>query len=139
MMHSSLRECFRRAKLIGDEEDEVSLQQYSDRLLRKYIEEQIRYFPNDMRTINSYIVTAGIVLDNAIVKNEISMGDMPTVQYLILARSLVTGMIRNCEMYKKRAIDAAFMELGETQTYNSVPSKEQLLASSIQHHCNWDH
>ena len=36
--HATLRECLRSAKLIGDLDDEYSLQEYSNNLLQKFIE-----------------------------------------------------------------------------------------------------
>ena len=85
---ASIKECFRKAHLIGINNDEESLQHYSNELLLKYIKEQVRYFPNSLKIIDSFIVVAGIVLDNAIVKGEIVMTDMPPVQYSILAKSM---------------------------------------------------
>ena len=80
---------------IGNDDDEESLQSYSNSLLQKYIKEQIRYFPNSMKAIDSFISLSGIVFDNAIVKNEITMTDMPAVQFSVLAKSMVTEMVEN--------------------------------------------
>ena len=49
IMHLSLRESLRYAKLIGPSNDPSDLQDYSNKLLYHYIEEQLQYFPNSKR------------------------------------------------------------------------------------------
>ena len=56
--HVTIRECLRSAKLICDLDDEHSLQEYSNNLLRKIIEEQVVYFPNNKRAIDAWVVEA---------------------------------------------------------------------------------
>ena len=46
LQHVSLRESFCYAKFIGPENDDESLQNYSDRFFVLFIEEQLIYFPN---------------------------------------------------------------------------------------------
>ena len=79
MLHQTVKDCFRSTKLIGQEDDAKSLERYSNELLKQYIEKQVIYFPNSMNTIDSYIVKAGIIFDNAIIKGEIAINDMPAV------------------------------------------------------------
>ena len=79
-MHASIRECFRHAGLIGDGTT-TELQAYSNELLYDYIKIQVRYFPNSMRAIDSFIITAGIIFDQAIVHEEVAVTDMSAVQF----------------------------------------------------------
>ena len=51
--NSSFRQSFVNAKLIGDKTDIESLKQYSRDLTRKYIEEQVVYYPYSMRRTES--------------------------------------------------------------------------------------
>jgi len=53
-LHGTIRERLRYAKLIGPNNDEDSLQRYSNELCEKYIKEQVRYYPNSMNMIQSY-------------------------------------------------------------------------------------
>ena len=63
-----MKYCFRREKLIGQEDDDESLERHSNELLKRYVEEKVRHFPNRLNTTDSYVVKAGIVFDNAIIK-----------------------------------------------------------------------
>ena len=92
-MHASIRECFRHAGLIGDGTTTEELQAYSNELLCDYIKKQFRYFPNSIRTIDSFIITAGIVFDQAIVNEEVAVINMPAVQFSNLAKSMKEEML----------------------------------------------
>ena len=52
LLHQNLREAFRYAKLIGPEDDEASLKEYSSHLLRRYIEEQLVFSPNSIKVLS---------------------------------------------------------------------------------------
>ena len=80
IMHNSIRESFRYAKLIGDGESENELRSYSDGLLREWIKCQLQFFPNSLRLLALWIVVAGNLFDSIILRNEIPMTDMPPVQ-----------------------------------------------------------
>ena len=94
-MQCYILECFAKAKLIGNEIYCYKVKKYRNQLLKHYICEQIRYFPNSMKTIDNYIIMAGIIFDNAIVDNDVAMIDMSPVQYPILAQLLKQEMIDN--------------------------------------------
>ena len=59
ILHPSLRESSRYAKIIGNSNDEENLKMYSRELLRRYIKDQMIYFPNSGRVVDQCIVTAG--------------------------------------------------------------------------------
>ena len=77
--HNSLRNSLRYAKLIGESDDEEDLKRYSSNLLRKFIEEQLVFFPNSLRTLDSWIVAAGDLFESVIVSNDIPITSMPSV------------------------------------------------------------
>ena len=138
MMHASIRDCFQYANLIGEDRDEEQLQSYSNQILAKFIKEQIRYFPNSMRAINSFIVTAGIVFDHAIVRGEIAVTDMPAVQFSLLAQSMQEEMVQNRKCITKKIIDAVFLELDYLVQSCNIPSKEELMNATLQNKLDWD-
>ena len=63
------------------------LQSYSDKLLHMFILEQLRYFPNSKRVLDTWIVTAGDLLDAIIIRDEIPIHDLPPVQQTTLHAS----------------------------------------------------
>ena len=77
ILHQTLRESLRYAKLIGPLDDDASLKEYSNQFLRKYIEEQVVYFPNSSKVLDTWIVTAGDLFDSVIRRNEFPITDMP--------------------------------------------------------------
>ena len=52
-LHASIMESLRDAKLIGPLDDEHSLYEYSNTLLRRFIQEQVVYYPNTKRIIDA--------------------------------------------------------------------------------------
>jgi predicted GIY-YIG superfamily endonuclease len=138
MTHGSIKKSFQHAKLIGNEDTEDKLVEYSNDLLKKYITEQVRYFPNSIKTIDAFIIMAGEVFDNAIIKNAIAMTDMPPVQFSLLARSMEDKMIKNRRESLKKTIDAIYIELDELINTCNIPPKEELLNATLNNPCNWD-
>ena len=45
-MHPNILECLRSCGLVGRNNDTESLKKYADKLLHKFIVEQVQYFPN---------------------------------------------------------------------------------------------
>ena len=66
LQHVSLREPFRYAKLIGPENDDEYLQNYSDRVFVLFNEEQLVYFKNSRRIIDSWITITADLFNEAI-------------------------------------------------------------------------
>ena len=91
-----------------------------------------------MRAIDSFIISAGIIFDNAIVKNEIAMTDMPAFQYSTLVQSLKDEFVNNRKKVKKNTIDAMYNEMSDLIDRYNIPSKELLLNASIDNDIKWD-
>ena len=53
ILHSNLQDSLQHAKLIGRKNDEASFQLYSNQLLEKFIKEQLIFFPNLYRILDS--------------------------------------------------------------------------------------
>ena len=127
-MHASIRDCLRYAKLIGpDNDDEASLQGYSNELFLNFLLNQMRYFPNSMRVIDYWIVTAGELFDSIIVRNVLSITDMPSVQLSSLLADMEISIVAYRQTIMADVVGAALLELdGAIETCN-IPSKEALL------------
>ena len=82
--HNSIRECLRYAKFIGLSNDEQDLIKYSNRLLGQYIREQLQFFPISTRVLITYILSAANLLDSIIIRNEMPIEEMPSVQLTAL-------------------------------------------------------
>ena len=79
-LHASIIESLRYAKLISPLDDEHSLCEYSNTLLRCFIQEQVVYYPNAKRVIDAWMIAAGGLFDDVIVHNQIPITNMPPVQ-----------------------------------------------------------
>ena len=80
LKHSTLRESFRYAKLIGSREDDDSLEIYSSEVFLLFIVEQLIYYPNSRFLIDSWIITSAQLFNDTILYNMIPITDMPPVQ-----------------------------------------------------------
>ena len=79
IQHSSLRDAFRYSKLIGTNDDEESLREYSNKLFVRFIEEQLIYFPNSRQIIDSWIQITGDLFDDVILNGNIPITEMLSV------------------------------------------------------------
>ena len=59
IIHNTIRDSLKYAKLIGPSDDPEDFEEYSNHILVRYINEQLIYFPNMRRVLDSWILTAG--------------------------------------------------------------------------------
>ena len=138
-LFGTIREKYRHAKLIGPNDDEISLQIYANELCVRYIKEQICIYPKSMNIIQTYIVEASRLFNSVIVNDEIPSSDLPPVHYSILMRSMKDKAIENRRIVKSKFIDASLIEMGnEMININNIPTKEQLMNATLENPCNWD-
>ena len=83
-LQPSFWEAFRVAKLIGPSDEINELQKYSDALLRRFIEDQLVFFPKSKRVIDRWILSARELLNGVIVDNDIPISDLPACQFTAL-------------------------------------------------------
>ena len=97
LLQPSLRDSFKNAKLIGTETDDESLTSYSNGLMNKFFNQQLIYYPNGQRIIDSWIIHAGDLFDSIIIDNEMPMTEMPAVQLsaLLLERNDIFELFKN--------------------------------------------
>ena len=76
-MHRTLRNSLCYAKLIGIDDDEDSLKQYSRLILWGFIEEQLVHLQKHFREIDSFIINYVQIFDDVIIKDSIPITDMP--------------------------------------------------------------
>ena len=76
LTHQSIRKCLQHVALIGENEDEESLKEYSRKLTRRYIEEQLVYFPNSLSHAETFIAMAKRVFDDAIIQYQHPISDI---------------------------------------------------------------
>ena len=77
LRHSTPRECFQRARLIGESTDPIDLQDYVDSLLLNYITNQVVYYPNSIRATSTFIELADRLFSDIILRNEFTASEIP--------------------------------------------------------------
>ena len=136
--HATLRESLAYAKLIGPNEDEESLTQYAYDLLRLFIEDQLIYFPNSRKVIDSWIVMAHDLLIEVIVKDNIPISDIPPV----LTTSLYAELDEKQKQYVKESrnevIRSALNELERSRELCQIPTEEELENATKAEPLDWD-
>ena len=138
LLHPNVKESLRYAKLIGENDDEEALQQYSSDVLKTFITEQLIYFPNTRQLIDSWIVCAGDLLDEVIINNNIPITSMPSVQQSSLYASIEEDKVAYIKEIKNKMISSALMEMGDARIRCSIPSKDNLLNATKENPANWD-
>ena len=138
ILHENLCESFRYAKLIGENNDEESLHEYSNQLLKRYIEEQLVFFPNSMKVLSQLIVTAGDLFDSVIVKNEIPITDLPPACQTALDNCMDEEVVKMWESMHGNVLCAAIKEMDVCVDVYSIPSHEDIIGCTRERPLNWD-
>ena len=137
-LHGTIIYCFRHAKLIGPDDDINSLQNYSYEICARYTKEKLRYFPNAMKTLDTFIVVSGDIFDSFIIEDEIHISEMPPVQLSLLYASVEEDAVKFSNKMKINLIDASFLELRIMKEVCSIPSKEERMNTRIGFDIEWD-
>lgn len=138
LLNNSLKESFRYAKLIGPEDDIISLEHYSNKVFAKFVHCQLQFYPNGQRIIDSYIIRSGDLFDSVIVKNEIPLYEMPSVQLSALLQNRDEKYTKFLIDMKKDIINAAIRELGDLALECNVPSTDDLMRATLDEPLQWD-
>ena len=134
----SLRLCLREAKLIGPEDDIISLQKYSNDLLLRYITEQLKYFSNSRRLIIHWIEVAASVFDNVILNDEIPVTEMPPVQLTAMLAIKEEAEMKFITDMKLKVATAVKKEVGTLSCQGNTPSLEDIIACNKDDPFQWD-
>ena len=71
LLKENLTECFREEKLIGISNDEDSLIQHSNKIMKIFTKKQLKLYDNGMRVIDYFIVLTGDLFDSVVIEKKI--------------------------------------------------------------------
>ena len=138
-LHESLRASLRYAKLIGPENDEESLKQYSKDLLQKYVVEQCVQFPNSMRQLATFIVDAGNLFDDIIIRDFLPITDLPSVLQSAIFESHERAQVKYWKNMRTSLTSAAIAELGEQAIENcNIPETNDIINATCDSPLDWN-
>eukprot|EP00956_Cyclotella_meneghiniana_P018903 scaffold31899_cov24-Cyclotella_meneghiniana.AAC.1 len=125
LTHPTTRQCLQSVGLIGQNADVSSLKRYTNTLTRSYIEEQLVFYPISLDVAQIYLVTAHKVFADAIMRNELSMNELPpfTMSTLLDAKTDETNQW--WQNMKNSQLDAVYSVLQHTQ---GIPTRESVAA-----------
>ena len=138
ILHPKLCDSLRYAKLIGPLDDEESLKEYSNQLLRKYIEQQMVYFPNSSNVLDQWIVTAGDLFESVILQNAIPITDMPPAHQTALNDSKDAEVLETWASMKDNFVCASLREMDSCVDLYSIPSIDEIKDCSRNDPLDWD-
>ena len=84
LLNETLRGFFCNNKLIGEEYDPESMQNYSNQVMNIFFNNKLVFFPNSQRIIEDSMIQSVDILDSVIIINKITLSEMPVVQLLAL-------------------------------------------------------
>ena len=139
MSYPFLRECLRYAKLIGDENNEASLTHYSNDIFAKFVKEQMRFYPDGQRIIDSWTVITGDLFDEVIINNEIPIPQIPSVQSSALLLEIKTSFKSFKHQIKIDMTQAILRELrDDTIQRCDIPPYQYLINTTFDSPFNWN-
>lgn len=134
----TIRECLRKCKLIGTETDNESLRKYARKLLRRYIEEQLQYYPNSQRVLDSWIIAAYDMFKSVILRNEIPITELPPSLLANLWNAQEEDILEYSDSLRKSLIEAAKKEINDTENNYNIPAKADLLQATKENALDWN-
>ena len=138
-LHSNLRNALRYAKLIGGKYDKESLKIYSNQLTQRFVTEQLVYFPNSYRVLDTYIIHAAQLFYDIIICDMIPITDLPPVLQSTLNASKEADIINYWKAPKSDFVEAAITEIGpESVQLCNIPCKEEFENASMDVPIEWD-
>ncbi len=84
------------------------MKEYTLQILRKFIEDQLVYFPNSAVVLDQWIVTSGDLFQSIILRNDIPITDMPPCHQTALNDSKDEEVSKNWENMSTKLIGAIF-------------------------------
>ena len=136
--HASLRDAFRYAKLIGNNNDEESLLKHSDNIFVRFIEEQLVYFPNSRQIIDTWIQSTGELLDEVIINDNIPITEMPSVQLTSILKSVDEKCVSVVNKLKKEVVSSALKELDGSSEACNIPRLNDFLEAKKSSPLEWN-
>ena len=116
----------------------VSLKEYTDILIRKFIEEQIQYLPNNKRVIDFKIISVADIFYKIMIEDMLSITDIPPIKISSIMASAEREMVEYRMIRKANGIDATLKETGHRLRIYTIYSKQQLEDSSSLDLLEWD-
>ena len=138
VLHSTLRQSLRYCELIGESDDDECLKSYSCLILKKFIEEQLIYFPNSGNIFDQWIVTAGDLWDGVILNNEIRITDMPPCHQTALDASKKEEVVTRWSHIRGNLLESAFREMGTNVGLYGIPQLDEIKECTHDHPLLWD-
>ncbi len=103
---------------------------YADELCRKFIVDQVQYYPNSIRVIDNRIITEMNLLIDVIVHYQLPIYDMPPSCQTELNQSKEEYVQKLITTMKENLLDAARKELSQLLSTCAVPPKEGFMSST---------
>ena len=110
LTHGSFWTALRLANLIGGSDDVESLKDYSRKLPRLCVEEQVVYFPCSLSRVEAIIIEAK-ALDDAIIHNAMSMIELSPFTTSKICAAKIGANFQCWETTKENQLDAVYSYL----------------------------
>ena len=136
--HRSLRDSLQYAGLIGSSREVNDLEMYSNRLLRRYIEEEVIYYPSGTRAVCNYIETASDLFNEVIINDKMPIHDLPPALQSTIDEIVDEAKIKEWEHYRNDIAKAVTVELRPLREAYDVPLEEHLSNATRENQVNWD-
>ena len=138
LLNPTLRECFRYAKLIGDNDDDDSLDLYSKKLLHLFVTEDLIYLPNSRKVRDTYIIVVDELFDDVIIRNVLHITDMPASHQALLMREKYDEITNYIIMRNDNMVKALYQKLEEVGNLLHIPDLDDFLQSSENRNTSYD-
>ena len=138
---TSFKEAFQYCNLLENQEGKSDIKAEIDCLLKKWILDQLRFYPIGNKAMDEYIVKASHILSSAIAHNEIPIDDIPPYLYTSLVKDISEKTIEHKKTCKEVLVDATIRSLkpiyGDA-LHSVVPTKEELIGASKHKPIQWN-
>ena len=135
--HATMRDAFVYANLINDSSPEALAGSLTS-LIRRYVVEQLAYYPVGTRTWDNYLVSATKVFEDAILHGTVSISEMPACLNASLLGEVDCKVKKRLSSLREATLRAAYKELSvsiglmpEAPTLNEVITGERVFEGKL--------
>ena len=141
-VHASMKDAFIASGLIKGTNGEID-QTEIDTLLRTWVEDQLRYYPIGTKKMDEYMVAADDILKAALLRDSISINELPPVMYTSLVQETEMKVERHLLECKEVLVDATLKTMsvprGDVSVERVIPSRESLMSATKAKNVHWNY
>ena len=140
-VHASMKDAFVATglvKTVGGEVEQADV----DTLLRSWVDDQLRYYPIGTKRMDEYMIAADDILKAALLRDAISINELPPVMYTALLQETDSKVERHVFECREQLVDATLKTMAVSRSalgQGILPSRDSLVWATKARNVDWNY